>query len=141
MIISFLFREESRSHVHVACPDGEAKFWLSPEIEFAKNHGLSRLRLKEIEVIIEVHYEELRSACKHASAEVTHISKSGVWLLTRDKELFMSYEDFPWFKDVPVSKILNVEEPSPDHFYWPDLDVDLTSEIIEYPERFPLKAK
>jgi hypothetical protein len=77
----------------------------------------------------------------NASVEVTHISNSGIWLLARDKEFFMSYEDFPWFKDAPVRKILKVEEPSPDHFYWPDLDVDLTSEIIEHPERFPLKAK
>jgi len=53
----------------------------------------------------------------------------------------MSYEDFPWFKDVPVRKFLNVEEPHAGHFYWPDLDVDLTAEIIEHPERFPLKMK
>ena len=77
----------------------------------------------------------------NTSVEVTHISKAGVWLLARDRELFMSYEDFPWFKDAPVGKILNVEEPYPDHFYWPDLDIDLTAEIIDYPERFPLKAK
>jgi hypothetical protein len=53
----------------------------------------------------------------------------------------MSYEDFPWFKDAPVGKILNVEEPHEGHFYWPELDIDLTIEIIEHPERFPLKAK
>ena len=58
----FFSREESRAHVHVVCPDGEAKFWLVPEIELARNHGLSRLRLKEIEGIIEVHYEELKGA-------------------------------------------------------------------------------
>lgn len=73
--------------------------------------------------------------------EVTHISSHGVWLLARGKELFMSYEDFPWFKDAPVGKILNVEEPHAGHFYWPDLDVDLSTEIIEHPESFPLKAK
>lgn len=73
--------------------------------------------------------------------EVTNISGNGVWLLTEDKELFMSYEDFPWFKDAPVRQILNVEEPHEGHFYWPELDVDLTVEIIEHPERFPLKAK
>jgi len=56
-----------------------------------------------------------------------------------NKELFMSYEDFPWFKDVPLRKILNVEEPHPGHFYWPDLDVDLTVETIEHPERFPIE--
>jgi hypothetical protein len=73
--------------------------------------------------------------------EVTNISKHGIWLLTREKELFIPYEEFPWFRDAPVGKILNVEEPTPDHFYWPELDVDLGIESIEHPERFPLKAK
>ncbi len=76
-----------------------------------------------------------------SEVEVANVSSHGVWLLAHERELFMSYEDFPWFKDVPVGKILNVEESSPGHFYWPDLDVDLTAEIIEHPERFPLKAK
>lgn len=78
---------------------------------------------------------------KNVSVEITHISSSGIWLLAGDKELFMAYEDFPWFKDAPVGKILNLEEPHPEHFYWPDLDVDLTVETIEHPERFPLKSK
>lgn len=78
---------------------------------------------------------------KNTSVEVTNISGHGVWLLADEQELFMSYEDFPWFKDVAVGKVLNVEEPKPGHFYWPDLDVDLTAEIIAHPERFPLKSK
>ncbi|MGH7875676.1 MAG: DUF2442 domain-containing protein [Candidatus Binatia bacterium] len=73
--------------------------------------------------------------------EITHISNHGVWLLAGSQELFMSYDDFPWFKDVTVGKILSVEQPTPGHFYWPELDVDLTVEIIQHPERFPLKAK
>lgn len=72
---------------------------------------------------------------------VFHISAHGVWLLSHGKELFMAYVDFPWFKDQPVGAILNIEEQSPGHFYWPDMDVDLTEEMIEHPERFPLKAK
>ncbi|MBT9437811.1 MAG: DUF2442 domain-containing protein [Desulfobacterales bacterium] len=72
---------------------------------------------------------------------VTNISNHGIWLLAGEKELFMSYEDFPWFKNVTVGKILNVEEPTPGHFYWPDLDVDLDTESIEHPKRFPLKSK
>jgi hypothetical protein len=75
-----------------------------------------------------------------SAVEVTNISSHGVWLLTQDKELFMSYEDFPWFKDQPVKSIFNVQEPSPGHFYWPDIDVDLGLETIEHPERFPLKS-
>lgn len=74
-------------------------------------------------------------------AEVTHISSHGVWLLTRTEELFMSYEDFPWFKSQPVNAILRVEEPSPNHFYWPDIDVDLTMDMIKHPDRFPLQAR
>ena len=72
--------------------------------------------------------------------EVTNITAHGVWLLTGERELFMSYDDFPWFREVPVSKILNVEEPTPGHFYWPELDVDLGLESIEHPERFPLRS-
>ena len=73
--------------------------------------------------------------------EVTNVSAHGLWLLAGEKELFMSYDDFPWFKDIPIGKILNVQEPSPGHFYWPDFDVDVGMETIEHPERFPLKAK
>jgi len=76
-----------------------------------------------------------------SDVEVTNISKHGVWLLSGDREMFLSYEDFPWFKDVPVGAILNVEEPTPGHFFWPGLDVDLGIQSIEHPDRFPLKAK
>jgi hypothetical protein len=38
----------------------------------------------------------------------------------------MSYKDFPWFKKQTVNAIMNVEELSEGHFYWEDIDVDLT---------------
>jgi len=76
-----------------------------------------------------------------SEAEVTNISSHGVWLISGDEEYFLSYEDFPWFKDVSIGKILNIDEPSPGHFYWPDLDVDVSLEIIKNPASFPLKAK
>ncbi|MDP2241364.1 MAG: DUF2442 domain-containing protein [Burkholderiales bacterium] len=71
-------------------------------------------------------------------AEVTNISKHGFWLLLEDEELFLPFSEFPWFQDVPVGKILNVELPSSGHLYWPDLDVDLAVDSIRHPERFPL---
>ena len=73
--------------------------------------------------------------------EVTNVSAHGLWLLSGETELFLSYKDFPWFKNAPIGEVLNVEEPTPGHFYWPDLDVDIGLETIENPERFPLKAK
>ena len=75
-----------------------------------------------------------------SNVEISNISSHGIWLLTHGKELFMSYDSFPWFKEQTVRSITNLEEPSPGHFYWPELDIDLTEEIIEHPERFPLKA-
>ena len=76
-----------------------------------------------------------------SEVEVTGISAHGIWLLAGEKEVFLSYEDFPWFRDVSVREILNVREPTPGHFYWPDLDLDLGMEIIRHPDRFPLRAR
>ena len=76
-----------------------------------------------------------------SEVEVSHISSHGIWILSGNKEYFLSYDDFPWFQDMTVAGILNVEEPTPGHFYWPDLDVDVSAESIEHPERFPLKWK
>ena len=58
--------------------------------------------------------------------EVSRVDSDGVWLLTHNEELFMSFEDFPWFKNQSLRAVLHVQEPSPDHFYWPEIDVDLT---------------
>ena len=73
--------------------------------------------------------------------EVTNISTHGMWMLAGEEQLFLSYEDFPWFKDASVGKILDVREPTPGHFYWPELDVDLGLETIRHSDRFPLRAQ
>ena len=73
--------------------------------------------------------------------EVTNISQHGFWILLAGKELFLPFDDFPWFKDATVEAILNLEQPNPDHLHWPDLDVDLTVDSIEHPRRYPLTAK
>jgi len=76
-----------------------------------------------------------------SETEVTNVSVHGLWLLTSKKEMFLAYEHFPWFKDQPIKYVTNVEELSTGHFYWPDIDVDLTEKIIEHPENYPLRAK
>jgi len=74
-------------------------------------------------------------------AEVTNISRHGFWLLLDERELFLSFEEYPWFKRAPVEAILRLDRPQPDHLHWPDLDIDLSVDSIERPERYPLKAK
>jgi hypothetical protein len=55
-----------------------------------------------------------------------------------DRELFVPFKEFPWFREATVREITNVELPSPHHLYWPDLDIDLAVESIEHPEKYPL---
>lgn len=75
-----------------------------------------------------------------SKTEISNISANGIWLLCGDREYFLPYEQFPWFENAPVKHIFNLEEPHPGHLYWPDLDVDLSLETIQNPERFPLIA-
>lgn len=55
----FFSREESRIHVHVTHTDGEAKFWLEPQIELALNQGLSKNQINEALLLVRDHYEEI----------------------------------------------------------------------------------
>lgn len=73
--------------------------------------------------------------------EVTNISRHGFWMLLDNEELFLPFAEFPWFRDAAVGKILHVELPSPNHLYWPELDVDLSVQSIRQPELFPLVSK
>lgn len=76
-----------------------------------------------------------------SAAEVTNISKHGFWLLLDEEELLLPFEQFAWFRSATVEQITNVERPSPEHLYWPSLDVDLAVQSIRQPEAFPLIAK
>jgi hypothetical protein len=76
-----------------------------------------------------------------SGVEVGNVSKHGFWLLVNGQELFLSFEYFPWFATAPIGQLLNVQLPEPHHLNWPDLDVDLSVESIEHPERFPLTSR
>ena len=73
--------------------------------------------------------------------EVTNVSRHGFWLFLDDRERFVDFSKFPWFRDASIASLCNVERPQPHHLYWPDLDVDLATESIDYPERFPLVSR
>lgn len=51
-------------HVHVSCPDGEAKFWLEPVVALAQNYGLKAKQLKEVQNIVERQNREITKAWK-----------------------------------------------------------------------------
>ena len=58
----FFSREEPRMHVHVQAEDGEAKFWLEPGVELARNHGLPAAALSELQRMIEDRFDEIVNA-------------------------------------------------------------------------------
>ena len=62
----FFSREERRAHVHASCQDGEAKFWLEPTVELARNHGLSQEQVTELrKTVEEKRYDILDAWRKH----------------------------------------------------------------------------
>jgi uncharacterized protein DUF2442 len=68
--------------------------------------------------------------------EVTNVSGEGFWIFLDDRERFLSFGDFPWFRDASIATLCNIERPGPGHLHWPDLEVDLTIESLDHPERF-----
>ena len=73
--------------------------------------------------------------------EVTGLSGDGFTVLLDDEQLFVSFAEFPWFRDASAAEIGHVERPTPDHLHWPSLDIDLAVESIRHPERFPLVSR
>jgi hypothetical protein len=47
-------------HIHVSHPDGEAKFWLEPQIALASSKGLSARQIREAQQFVELHHSEMR---------------------------------------------------------------------------------
>lgn len=76
-----------------------------------------------------------------SAVEVTNVSPHGLWLLLDDREIFLGYDKFPWFKEASIGKVVHVEMPSPNHLFWPELDVDLEVESLLFPERYPLVSR
>ena len=55
----FFSREEVRAHVHVLCAEGEVKIWLEPEVDIARNHGLSPGQLNELLRVVKERRDEI----------------------------------------------------------------------------------
>ncbi len=76
-----------------------------------------------------------------SAVEVGNVTVQGFWLLLDDREFFLPFVDFPWFRHASIEGITTVERPSAHHLYWPLLDIDLAVESIEHPDRYPLVSR
>lgn len=73
--------------------------------------------------------------------EVTNISVHGFWLLLGENEFFLPFNDFPWFKDARISEISDVSLLNDQHLFWEKLDIDLTLNMIQNPQDYPLISR
>jgi Protein of unknown function (DUF2442) len=76
-----------------------------------------------------------------SAVEVANVSVHGFWLWLGEREQFVPFKEFPWFRDATIGELTNVQRPSPHHLYWPDLDVDLAVDSLEHPEHYPLMSR
>lgn len=72
--------------------------------------------------------------------EILNVSPYGFWLLVGDREHFLDFDLFPWFRRATIEQICDVELLHNEHLYWPQLDVDLDLDRVERPDRYPLVA-
>lgn len=70
--------------------------------------------------------------------EITNIDTHGFWLYVREKEYFLPYSEYPWFKQAKIDEIMEIKLLSKSHIYWPKLDIDLDIDILSSPEQYPL---
>ncbi len=75
------------------------------------------------------------------ASSVTNISSVGFWIIANQKEYFISFKDYPYFKKATIDSVFNVKFISPRQFYWPDIDVDIELDALESPEKFKLLFK
>jgi hypothetical protein len=70
-----------------------------------------------------------------SKVEVTLITRHGLWLLTTNRELFVSFIEFPQFRNVPSIKLKHVAQLHSDILYWPDLHIEIP---VKHVRCFPL---
>jgi hypothetical protein len=73
-----------------------------------------------------------------SDVEITNIDMQGIWLLMNDKEFFLPFERFPWFRDATVGEIHNVRLEGDSELHWPDLKVRLPVSSIGTPTPIPV---
>jgi len=78
---------------------------------------------------------------KDILVSVENITSFGIWLYVKEKEYFLSFKDFPFFKEKTLSSIQNVQLLHGYHLYWPELDIDLEIDNLENPQKYPLRTK
>ena len=55
------------------------------------------------------------------NSSVTAISKHGFWIICHDKEYFITFHDYPVFKNISVDKIFNMYSIGNSQLRWTEI--------------------
>jgi len=73
-----------------------------------------------------------------SDVDISLVTAKGFWIYVQSKEYFLSFDEYPWFRNARIAEIMNVELKNQCHLRWNDLDVDIELDSLEHPERYPL---
>jgi hypothetical protein len=76
-----------------------------------------------------------------STSEVTNIGRSGFWILFEGREYFISFQDYPVFRNATVNDIYSMDVIAPGQLRWNKLDCDIEIKALEEPEAYPLIYK
>jgi len=76
-----------------------------------------------------------------SGVELSNVTAHRMWLLVDDRELYLPFDEFPWFRAASIAQLADIERPQERHLIWPRLDVDLTLDSIEHPGDYPLVSR
>lgn len=72
-----------------------------------------------------------------SKVNITLVSTHGLWLLTNNSELFVSFLEFPQLRTASSIKLNHVVQLHSDILYWPDLNLEIPVKLARcYPLTF-----
>ena len=85
-------------------------------------------------VFIEGYYRFYFFSREETRKHVHVISPNGIWILTNDKEYFISYRDYPVFETASIRQIANITTDFSGNLHWEELDADIEIAALENPK-------
>ena len=50
--------------------------------------------------------------------ELSNVSPHGMWLLVDDREIYLPFAEFPWFRDASIAELSVIEHPDLKGIKW-----------------------
>ena len=81
----------------------------------------------------------LKNGISTLNCSVTNIAPFGFWIIIEDKEYFISFDDYPDFKDRTINEILDFNYIPTNQLSWESLDIDIEIEALKNPTAIPFE--